>query len=275
MAQFNGCLLACDVDGTLTDSGYIPENNIRAIDRFVKMGGKVCLATGRSPAALTEITAKITNLAPSVLTNGSIVYDFKSKKVLYSKGICENDKAVVTYIYENMPNVSFEIHSGDTIYVFNDNKESNDHRTYEHFTAAFTCIHDMQSKDWNKVIFLPSNETELEQLKEYVFNLKCESKFYNSTAVLNGIRRRYVEMVPSGISKAETLIELAKTFNIKEGGFFAIGDYYNDIEMIKAADVSAVPEEAPEDVKKEADISLCGVKNGAVAEFIEYLEERK
>ena len=43
--------------------------------------------------------------------------------------------------------------------------------------------------------------------------------------------------------------------------------------MIKAADISAVPCGSPEDVKQAATITVGDVKNGAVADFIEYLEE--
>ena len=56
---------------------------------------------------------------------------------------------------------------------------------------------------------------------------------------------------------------------------FAIGDYYNDLEMIKIADVGAALAESPDEVKAVAKKVVCEAKNGAVAEFIDYLTERK
>ena len=53
-----------------------------------------------------------------------------------------------------------------------------------------------------------------------------------------------------------------------------MGDYYNDVEMLRAADVSAVPMETPEDIKEIATKTLGSVKNGAVADFIDYLTEK-
>ena len=50
-----------------------------------------------------------------------------------------------------------------------------------------------------------------------------------------------------------------------------MGDYYNDLEMIKIADVSAVPEDAPEDFKAYADFIAGSCEDGAVADFIDYL----
>lgn len=50
-----------------------------------------------------------------------------------------------------------------------------------------------------------------------------------------------------------------------------MGDYYNDLEMIKKADVSAVPYDTPEDIKAYADYIAGRCEDGAVADFIDYL----
>ena len=52
-------------------------------------------------------------------------------------------------------------------------------------------------------------------------------------------------------------------------------DYYNDLEMLKFADICAVPEETPDDIKEIADLVVGKVKNGAVADFIDYLSQMK
>ena len=50
-----------------------------------------------------------------------------------------------------------------------------------------------------------------------------------------------------------------------------MGDYYNDLEMIKKADISAATDNAPEDVKLYADFVAGRCEDGAVADFIDYL----
>ena len=53
MKKFKGMLLACDMDGTLLDdSKQIPAENLRALQYFTKQGGRLSLATGRSPHAI-------------------------------------------------------------------------------------------------------------------------------------------------------------------------------------------------------------------------------
>ena len=66
--------------------------------------------------------------------------------------------------------------------------------------------------------------------------------------------------------------ELAKILNIKKGGIFAIGDYYNDVEMLQFADISGTTAQAPNDIKKLVNFVGGPCNKGAVADFIEYLK---
>ena len=55
----------------------------------------------------------------------------------------------------------------------------------------------------------------------------------------------------------------------------AIGDFYNDLEMIKDADIGVAVAAAPDQVKAVADLVVCDVHQGAMAQLIHHLEERK
>ena len=48
--NFDGILLATDIDDTLAYMGNISNENLDAIRFFVENGGKFTVATGRSPA---------------------------------------------------------------------------------------------------------------------------------------------------------------------------------------------------------------------------------
>jgi len=54
----------------------------------------------------------------------------------------------------------------------------------------------------------------------------------------------------------------------------AIGDYYNDLEMLGLAGISAAPSDAPEDIKAAADLIVGPCAKGALADLVEHLEER-
>ena len=57
--------------------------------------------------------------------------------------------------------------------------------------------------------------------------------------------------------------------------FVSIGDFDNDLEMIREADLGACPSNAEESVKKAADIVLThSCEDGAVAELIDIIINR-
>ena len=57
-----------------------------------------------------------------------------------------------------------------------------------------------------------------------------------------------------------------------EAKIYAVGDYENDIEMLKASDVSVCPANAMEYVKKSADMTLCDCNGGVIADLVEIIE---
>ncbi len=67
-----------------------------------------------------------------------------------------------------------------------------------------------------------------------------------------------MHILPRGISKGTGLLTLCKEMNINCKEVIAIGDSHNDISMFSVAGLSITLPNAPEDVKKEADIVVGG-----------------
>jgi hydroxymethylpyrimidine pyrophosphatase-like HAD family hydrolase len=84
---------------------------------------------------------------------------------------------------------------------------------------------------------------------------------------------RVFGILQKGVSKATALAELSGHLGIEMKNTIAIGDYYNDSELLKAANYSIVPMNAPDDIKALADKIVCDHKKGAVADLIYSLEE--
>lgn len=271
MGIFSGCLLACDVDGTLLINENLPEVNIEKIKYFVSEGGAFALSTGRTAGALSFVTDKIDCLSPSIVANGSVIYDFKQDRAIYELFIPETDRFIVNEVKKKVSTVGIELHSGKNVLVLNENKETLDHEKYENLTAKAIDYEESLRYNWNKAIYLFSDEREAVAVKEIIAQYETNSDFVDTSAVIDGTRRYYFEHVPRGVSKASAMKILCEQLNIKQGCCFAIGDYYNDLAMIKAADIGAALENSPDEVKRAADVTVCNVEDGAVADFINYL----
>lgn len=276
MALFDNCILASDIDGTLLDNGYISPRNIDAIKSFTDNGGFFVLSTGRGITAIDQVFAFVdkTLVGPCVVLNGGVIYDFKCSKALFSNELTAQSKEFVNAVSEHFPAVGIEIHSDLSVYIIHKTEATEVHDDYESLEREYVTFSDIKDKPWNKVLYTCSDEDERTALIEFLAKKDSgDNAFVKTAAEINKIRYFYLEQLPYGTTKANGLKRLCKILNIKKGGFFAIGDYYNDVEMLSAADISAVPAEAPEDIKKIANFVGGPCRKGAVADFIEYLSK--
>lgn len=274
MGIFDGCLLATDIDGTLMTSGYINPKNIEKIEFFMNEGGCFSLSTGRAAVAINDVLAKLKNISPSVVLNGCIIYDCNESAVIYENVLPRKDYEIVNAVISSGVNVGIEIHSRKNVYTLKRTKNVDLHQVYEKFTSPDVTFEEASQYTWNKVLYIFDNAEDREKIKELLSKEKTDSAFIDTCAVINGEFQNYHEQIPKGVSKALAIDKLCEILNIKEGKVFAIGDYYNDVEMLKKADISAVPFDSPEVVKEIAEYITVGCKDGAVADFIDYLTSK-
>ena len=271
MGVFSGCLLACDIDGTLRANGKINPRNVEKIEYFMSEGGYFSLSTGRTVGAVGPVLSIIKRVSPSVVANGCMIYDYENKKVLDELFLPEDEYYIAKKVLDMGLNVGIEAHSGETILNLNTTQETLDHQEYEWISGEEVTFEEASRYRWNKVVYLFDNDKDLAAVKELIAGEGSSSRFIDTSAVIGGRKRNYYEQFPAGVSKASELDKLKKMLKIDNGCYFAMGDYYNDLEMIKAADISAVPSETPEDIKAYADFVAGRCEDGAVADFIDYL----
>lgn len=275
MGIFDGCLLASDLDGTLIHGDIIPKRNIEMIKFFTEEGGIFSVATGRSPAAVDSVLNSFENIGPSVFTNGSVIYDYSKKELLNQSYMTMDCNIAIDEILKFDVNVGIQVHSDGKVYVpkMTDNiKLHIDFELIKHIDISLVKAKELQL---NKVLYFLDEQDRVEEIlkKLLALNLNCE--FFISSATILGKFYKFIEQCPKGVTKANGLKYLLDKYNIKKGNFFAIGDYYNDITMIKSADIGATVADAPDDIKLVSDFVSGSAKDGAVADFIEYLSNIK
>lgn len=275
MNLFKGCLLASDVDGTLIRDGKVCERNIEKIKFFMSEGGMFSLASGRTPGGVSKILEQLGDISPCVMSNGTVIYDFTKDEAIHQEFISKDDLWVTERIMEEFPDIGVQAHHVKKVLLIRNNSETADHINYEYLDAVDIDLYTAATYTWNKLIYFANDLDEYKRLYDFTAQFECNSTFVNTGGYAFGIERHYHEQMPKGINKASGIKKLCEMFGIKKGGYFAIGDFYNDLEMIKAADIGAVVEEAPDDIKAMADVVVGKAADGAVADFIEYLTQRK
>ena len=82
------------------------------------------------------------------------------------------------------------------------------------------------------------------------------------------------EVTPAGFSKGNGIRLLAERLRIPMEDTVAVGDSSNDLEMLQAASLGAAVKNAPEEVRKAADVVVADCDSHALEDFIlHYLVE--
>lgn len=258
-------LLVTDIDGTLiTYDGLLPERNIRAIDDYMEKGGKFTIATGRSIQSARRYAEKIKPNAPVILLNGAMVYDYKNENVLYKAVLPCSGESIIKKVMHNFSDVGVGVHTTDRLFIVNSTPLTDDYILHEH-TNAFKASVSGLPEEIMKIIFM-APEKRCDELQEYIISLSLGGvQCIRSSSI-------YFEILPDGLSKGTALEKLANALDIKMENTVAVGDYYNDIDLIRKASVGLAVENAVDQLKEVADFIVSDCAKGAVADAVEYME---
>lgn len=260
-------LLISDVDGTLVSGGLdLPRRNLTALERFIRGGGLFALATGRSAASAGKFAARTGVNAPCILLNGSIIYDFGTRKVLWQAFLPPEVGDVMRTVMARFPEVGAEVYAEGNFHLLNENPWTREHAPDKILGYVHTRPEDVPS-GWNKALFT-GEAGKLAQVQRLCESLPHPGWDYVYSGPL------YYEMLPTGVSKGSTAKKLAEICKIPHNRVVAIGDYFNDYEMVAGAGFSAVPEDSPQALRAAAGMIAGPCERGAVADLIEYLENQ-
>jgi len=256
MGKFTGYLLCSDIDGTFSVNTKPLKENIEAAMYFTKNGGRFTVATGRTAAYFKELEIFKCINAPVCTCNGSVVYDYQKEKVLRIK-------------HENFTLNEFLLYIDD----FKDKLEG----LYVYYTPKTKQAPNMargvfKEEELNskpiKIVCTFDDVKKAEIFKKFCLGLSVFKNTYISNSWDTG-----VEFNPIEATKGEALKFIKNTLTDVHTSI-AIGDYENDIPMLKEADISVSVGDATDDVKKICDIIVKNASEAAVADLINIIERK-
>lgn len=249
MNEYSNYLIISDLDGTLINSqNEISQKNLAAIDYFTSRGGRFAIATGRTVQTVRPFIKGLNLNGPCILYNGAAVYDFHSESILGAEFLKkELLEAYINYCLNTFKNMVVEIFTTEGMYIVSPENNVDEYVMREKQKHERVGLEETLKRDWFKLMLYDKHDTLLEARKVfYEFDLqKNFSDFFS--------HEFYFEMLNKGISKGSALQSLRELEHFREKTIIAVGDYDNDIEMVKFADVGIAVENAREGVKAAAD----------------------
>ncbi len=262
-------VLVSDMDGTLLNSQKeITEQDRSAIKRFMKLGGRFTVSTGRTIQSFEAYRSMLELDMPVIMYNGAAIHDYKTGKTLCSYPLSLDAKRITKEILNEFPQAGGEVLKLDGTFVFRDNDYEKLHTKLCRIEPCYSELEDISEGDWLKVLFAMAPED------IPIAEIFVKQHGYSTVSFVKS-SEIFLEMLPVNITKGSALAEYRRLPGMENCIFAAIGDFDNDIEMIKEADIGAVPSNARDSVKSAADIVLKNsCDTGAVAELIEYIIEK-
>lgn len=264
-------LVFCDMDNTLlTAKEGMPACNSTVVKLFIKMGGRFTVATGRPPQSIRAALGDIQPSLPVISCNGALLYDLATDRVLRHATLNqEQASAAIADILKKFPRVGVEVMAGaGEMYIIHANDYTHAHQVDEQLPGV-SCPLTSVPDGWVKVVFASDPET-IRKLSQY-----AKTKYYGRDNYFLATNSIYLEIMPSGVSKASGLRDLCTLMGEPLQKTLVIGDYYNDLEIMKMAGYSVAVANAPAEVKACADeVTTCNCMEGAVGEYLYKLIDR-
>lgn len=266
MHDISKVLLITDLDGTLLpESKIISETDLNAINDFRAKGGLFTVATGRTIQSMQNYFDILKLEIPAILYNGAMIYDTNSKKVLYSQNLDISAKETVRLILDKFPFVACEILKADGVYIVRNNEYEQNHTEVCKVSPVYCNLDDMECEGWLKVLFA-MNPEKSDEVWNFVSILENSKDFIRSSST-------FIELLPCNISKGSALKKYKEITGLDNSyKIVATGDYNNDVEMIKYADIGIAPSNACDEVKQFSDfISEKSCEENALADAVKYI----
>ncbi|MFA6785553.1 MAG: Cof-type HAD-IIB family hydrolase [Sphaerochaeta sp.] len=262
------CKLICtDIDGTLLDGNHqITDETKHAIAKAYKQGITIALVSGRIAQSIAVLQEELDITGPLGCYSGSLVLD--RGKTLASHPVH----------WQSCLNVLSAIEgSGLETFVFTNESWYIDH------WGPWYDVESEVSKTQGRIVPFSEMEERFSSSLELPYKLLCMSE---DTLLIKNMERKlkeqfssvlniytsspkYIEISQKGIDKGHAVRALCTAYGYAPSQVMAIGDYYNDIGMFRAAGYAVAMDNAPDEVKQYACHITSSNKDNGLAKAIE------
>ena len=270
MKKFEGMLICTDLDGTLLQKNKeISKKNLDAIEYFKAEGGYFTFITGRMPFSANEYYQAVRPNAPVGCINGGGIYDYPTNRYLWTNELSRDALELVEYLDQNMSGLGVQINTFEKIYFCQENEAM---VWFRNVTGAPNITRPLRevTEPIAKIVFGETDPQKMLRLQEILNEHPLAEKFH-----LIRSERILYEILPKDSNKGVLLPRCVDILGIDPGKIIAVGDYNNDVEMLRDAHLGIAVANATPEAKAVADHITVSNDEDAIAQIIEDLDTGK
>ncbi|MGN0036069.1 MAG: Cof-type HAD-IIB family hydrolase [Bacteroidaceae bacterium] len=257
-------ILVLDLDGTLTNSKKeISATNRDALLRAQQQGMTLVLASGRPTYGIAPLANQLQmdRFGGYILSyNGGEIIDWSTQQTLYAQVLPDE---VVPVLYRCAKQHDVALLSYDGRYIATEDPDDR----YVRHEAFLNKMQVRRCRNFLEEVPLPLPKCLIVGEPARLVEVEAELSL-----ALQGVISVYrsepffLELVPPGIDKAQSLAVLLRHIGTNREKMVAIGDGYNDVSMIEFAGLGVAMANAQEPVRKAADrVTLSNDEDGVAA----------
>ena len=244
-------LLGIDVDGTLLDTrGQMPQVNIDAIDEAVRAGIHVCLVTGRSYPFVRPLAEPLPSAVTLIVSNGAVERSMTGRR--FAQRLLDRDIARTvldaTRPFRHAAALVFDRDADRQVMFETMDWEHPGRKAYwsrnQSLIAQSVPLEDALVEDPIQVMFNGA----VDMMRMLVEELRAAAGTF-AVSLTEYAHRDFslIDVTAPGATKGQALAWRAEQLGVSRDEVMAVGDNFNDVEMLEFAGCpvvmgNAVPE---------------------------------
>jgi Cof subfamily protein (haloacid dehalogenase superfamily) len=267
-------IIFVDLDGTLLNSeGKISEKTLECMHRVSNKNIKLAAVTGRHFFSAKRAVNDSVPFDYLICSTGNAIIDFKTKEFLTSHSISKEDTLkIVNYLKINNYNYFIQHKLPDNHYFYYNfpNYDSDfEHRLQIYQDFALPLPEKLNGFTASQfIIVIPNNMEIFNDLNKKIENLVPHLSIVRATSPLNH-SQIWFEIYPVNVNKGFAVKELCKLLNVPVSETIAVGNDYNDIDMLDSVGRAFVVANAPDYIKEKYEVVASNDEDG----FLEVVDK--
>lgn len=256
-------LIACDLDGTLLNyDGQISDRTKEIIKKAQEKGTKFCIATGRMFRSACQFAKILDIKCPVISYNGALIKDFVTDEILYSLPL-DISIAQKVLLYCKKNNWYVQKYEDDFLYVesMTGYAQRYAQKVSVPVKAQGDAFYELKQPP-NKLMLVVDETKQQDILREL-------RVFFGEDIFITTSNNRFIEIINPGVNKGTALAYLCRSLNIEKDQVMALGDSFNDIEMLEYAGLAVAMGNAAPELKAVSNFISLDNHNDGVAAAIE------
>lgn len=257
------------MDGTLLNGERrLSQTNIEAVKRATSAGIHVALASGRTLPSMRPFANQLGLEGPFVCANGAHVVGHHGEELAFHELARAPKQTVLEFAARNGNHVN--AYTRDELLFNHASPWGEMYRSrLRSMVPKIATTEQILEAHVSKVMFV-ADPDEIPAMRASLLGLIAESE---ARAIES--EPEYLEFLSPDADKCAGLVLLCSRLGIDRTEVAAIGDYLNDLEMLRWAGVSAGVANAHPDVLSSVDCQVPSNEDNGVAEFIDSILKSK